>query len=30
MIKIEELIAVKNDKMNIHKQPWEESEDYLT
>ena len=30
MIKIEELIAIKNDKINMHRQTWEDIECYLT
>jgi hypothetical protein len=30
MIKIEELIAVKNNRLEIHQEAWNEIEDYLT
>jgi hypothetical protein len=30
MIKIEEMIAIKNEKINMHKIKWDEIEDYLT
>ena len=30
MILIEEMIAAKNDKINIHKKTWEDILDYLT
>jgi hypothetical protein len=30
MIKIEEMIAIKNERTNMHKLKWDEIEDYLT